>query len=104
MEVTLRTPLGQAPVIMLLVTVDNAILGSSGPGLSNISISFEVGLNGRMSVIDLTGLLEESNPETQDGQENELLELQKKMSRVLETSQDIGILVEWVLRWKRQRS
>jgi hypothetical protein len=28
----------------------------------------------------------------------------KKIARVLEVSQDLGILVEWVLRWLQQRT
>ena len=99
-DVTLRAPLGQAPIIMLLFTVNEAHSGNSLPPWetesSNISISFEIGLNGRISVLDTAGLVEDES----EGD----MELRKKISRVLETSQDIGILIEWVLRWKRQHS
>lgn len=103
-DVTLRAPLGQAPAIMLLFTVNDAHLGSSAAagetGLSTMSISFEIGPNGRITVVDTAGLSEE--PDAENGQKDGALELRKKITRVLETSQDIGILVEWVLRWKRQ--
>jgi hypothetical protein len=107
-DVTLRAPLGQAPLIMLLFTVGQTALAASSTGksgLKSISISFEVGLNGRISVVETAGLLDEVNTEGDaggtEGQDNEAL-LRGKMSRVLETSQDIGILIEWVLRWRRQ--
>ncbi|KAG2418179.1 hypothetical protein HFD88_001280 [Aspergillus terreus] len=111
-DVTLRTQLGQAPVIMLLFTANDS---TSDPKSSNdagvfrkVSISLEIGLNGRVSVVDMTGLLDD-DADTQDakeadGQKNEASELQSKMARVLEISQDIGILVEWVLRWAQQRN
>ncbi|PYH90998.1 hypothetical protein BO71DRAFT_61629 [Aspergillus ellipticus CBS 707.79] len=112
-DVTLRTQLGQAPVIMLLFTVDNTdgapepVRGE--PTLSKVSISLEVGLNGRIAVVDMTGLLDDdssgadSMDQAADGQKSEAFELQTKIARVLELSQDIGTLVEWILRWARQR-
>ncbi|KAL2862648.1 RNA polymerase II mediator complex middle subunit MED1 [Aspergillus lucknowensis] len=113
-DVTLRTQIGQAPMIMLLFTVKHP--GSSTETrfedfpLSKISISFEVGLNGRVSVVDVAGLLDDQGNPTDDANVDDaqathdpIHELQSKLARVLETSQDIGILVEWVLRWLRQR-
>ena len=110
-DITLRTQLGQAPMIMLLFSGDHGD-GNATAGMktSTISISFEVGLNGRITVVDTGGLLDMKSTsdgkqaESSTGPESEDAELRKKISRVLETSQDLGILVEWVLRWKRQRS
>ena len=109
-EVTLRTQLGQAPVIMLLFALGNSD-GSSQPvnleaALSKVSISLEVGLNGRVAVVDMTGLLDDDGTTANSMHEqvqSETLELQAKIAKVLEMSQDIGILVEWMLRWARQR-
>ncbi|KAE8383508.1 mediator of RNA polymerase II transcription subunit 1-domain-containing protein [Aspergillus bertholletiae] len=110
-DVTLRTQLGQAPVVMLLFTV-NDLPGSAEPAeekttISKVSVSLEVGLNGRISVVDMTGLLDHSSSlgdmDGADGQKNEVIELQNKIARVLEISQDIGTLVEWILRWLQQR-
>ncbi|KAL6232704.1 hypothetical protein BDW75DRAFT_15960 [Aspergillus navahoensis] len=110
-DVTLRTQLGQAPLIMLLFTVNCASSSGHGPEdlVSKVSIAFEIGLNGRVSVVEITGLLDDENgstdgasPETEVA-EDPTHELQGKLAHVLETSQDIGILVEWVLRWVRQR-
>ncbi|KAL4972741.1 mediator of RNA polymerase II transcription subunit 1-domain-containing protein [Aspergillus desertorum] len=110
-DVTLRTQLGQAPLIMLLFTVNCASPSRQGPEdlISKVSISFEVGLNGRISVVEVTGLLDDENGPTDDGSsvtqaaEDSTRELQGRLADVLETSQDIGILVEWVLRWVHRR-
>ncbi|KAE8417005.1 mediator of RNA polymerase II transcription subunit 1-domain-containing protein [Aspergillus pseudocaelatus] len=112
-DVTLRTQLGQAPVVMLLFTVNDppgsAASAKEKTTISKVSVSLEVGLNGRVSVVDMTGLLDHSSSlgdmdvQMTDGQKNEVIELQNKIARVLEVSQDIGTLVEWILRWMQQR-
>lgn len=110
-DVTLRT-IGQAPMIMLLFTVDHPSSAESKPEdvvLTKASISFEIGINGRVSVVDVTGLLGDENntlnDANADGQTTagSTNELRSKLAYVLETSQDIGVLVEWVLRWARQQ-
>ncbi|KAL4881702.1 mediator of RNA polymerase II transcription subunit 1-domain-containing protein [Aspergillus karnatakaensis] len=113
-DVTLRTQLGQAPVIMLLFPVNRPV--SSQPNSADLhskaSINFEIGLNGRVSVVDVTGLLDDESNPTNDASSGsksteklleQTLDLQSKLAQVLETSQDIGILVEWVLRWIRHQ-
>lgn len=107
-DITLRTQLGQAPVIMLLFTINDASIGNDY--LKTFSISFEVGLNGHIIVVDTSGLWEEpvsgeDRPEGADigDQKDEASEMPKKIARALEVSQDLGILVEWVLRWRRQQ-
>ncbi|KAE8328321.1 mediator of RNA polymerase II transcription subunit 1-domain-containing protein [Aspergillus sergii] len=112
-DITLRTQLGQAPVVMLLFTVNDppgsAESAKEETTISKVSVSLEVRLNGRVSVVDMTGLLEHSSSlgdmdvQMTDGQKNEVIELQNKIARVLEISQDIGTLVEWILRWMQQR-
>ncbi|KAL5001554.1 mediator of RNA polymerase II transcription subunit 1-domain-containing protein [Aspergillus recurvatus] len=110
-DVTLRTQLGQAPLIMLLFTANRASSSGLGPEdlVSKVSIAFEIGLNGCVSVVEMTGLLNGENGSTDDASsdtqaaEDSTRELQGKLAHVLETSQDIGILVEWVLQWVRQR-
>ncbi|KAL3437857.1 mediator of RNA polymerase II transcription subunit 1-domain-containing protein [Aspergillus tetrazonus] len=110
-DVTLRTQLGQAPLIMLLFTVNRASSSIHNPehSVSKVSIAFEIRLNARVSVVEVTGLLDDessstnnASPDTQAA-EDSTRELQAKLAYVLETSQDIGVLVEWVLRWVRQR-
>ncbi|KAL3461008.1 mediator of RNA polymerase II transcription subunit 1-domain-containing protein [Aspergillus heterothallicus] len=102
-DVTLRMQLGQAPLIMLLFTAGHHLEPSSADGdfpLIKVSISFEVGLNGQVSVVDVTGLLDDED----NAANASIRELQGKLAQVLETSQDIGVLVEWVLRWVRRRN
>ncbi|KAL2821187.1 mediator of RNA polymerase II transcription subunit 1-domain-containing protein [Aspergillus granulosus] len=111
-DVTLRTQLGQAPMIMLLFTANRPTPPDSAYeelSFTKVSISFEVGLNGRVSVVDMTGLLDDEDNSANDASGNTQAadeptrELQSKLAQVLETSQDIGIFVEWVLRWVRRR-
>ncbi|PLB50332.1 glutamine synthetase [Aspergillus steynii IBT 23096] len=103
-DVTLRTQLGQPPVIMLLFAVDDTRPGVPSspmgrPVLSKVSVSLEVGVNGRITIVDMTGLLDDDTPAGADGTKSEATELQSKIARVFEVSQDIGILVEWILQW-----
>lgn len=107
-DVTLRTQLGQAPALMLLLTVpDLSTQWTSEP--KQISICVEIGVNGRISTVDSAGLLdpEISGDTDMQGIEDStsgVQELHRKIARVLEISQDLGTLIEWVLRWLRQRS
>lgn len=111
-DITLRTQLGQAPVLMLLIATNDSNQTIENNQLSRISISFEVGLNGRISVVDTSGLWDdESSSHKADEQEvdnqtqkNEASELPRKISRALEVSQDLGVLVEWVLRWRQRKN
>ncbi|KAJ5679604.1 hypothetical protein N7462_007848 [Penicillium macrosclerotiorum] len=112
-DVTLRTQLGQAPALMLLIT-DPGESGTAGNFVRDpvqISICFEIGLNGRISVVDSTGLMREEcgdgadlQMQGTDSSNPKLQDIHKKVARTLEISQDLGILVEWVLRWQRQRA
>lgn len=116
-DVTLRTQLGHAPALMLLLTIPGENDPTSSeftqpvPESRQISICFEVGLNGRISTVDLAGLLDEETTDDGDAEMqgadktgSSAQEMRKKISRVLEISQDLGILVEWVLRWLRERA
>ncbi|KAJ5086778.1 hypothetical protein NUU61_008085 [Penicillium alfredii] len=115
-DVTLRSQLGQPPALMLFITPpDHKSEGTSSDNSMSepreISICFEIGLNGRISVARTTGLfgddtgdsgdtemqrMDNSSPSVQDSQ--------KKIARVLEVSQDLGVVVEWVLRLLRQQT
>lgn len=109
-DMTLRTQIGQAPALMLLVTDSSNNAKKSGREPVQVSVCFEVGLNGRISVVDVAELKGQSG----DGGDTEmqgtdaagpkLQDMHEKIARVLEISQDLGILVEWVLRWLRQRA
>lgn len=114
-DVTLRIQLGQAPALMLLIT-DQKNYNESRPDTTQsiqtprqIAICFEVGLNGQISVVEAAGLVDgEAGGDTEmqgmDNLDSGLQDVQKKIARVLEVSQDLSILVGWVLRWMQQRA
>ncbi|CAG8132042.1 unnamed protein product [Penicillium olsonii] len=105
-DVTLRTQLGQAPALMLLIT-DQKIPNEETPQVQRpcqIAICVEVGLNGQVSVVETAGLTNcgsggDSEMQGTDDSGSGAGEIQKQIARVLELSQDLGILVEWILRW-----
>ncbi|KAJ5662327.1 uncharacterized protein N7477_009943 [Penicillium maclennaniae] len=110
-DVTLRTQLGQAPALILLITDPGQSAGGCVLEPVQLAICIEVGLNGRISVVDSSGLGADNHQDGGDAEmqgtespEESLQEIHKKIARVLEISQDLGILVEWVLRWLRQRA
>ncbi|OOQ87225.1 glutamine synthetase [Penicillium brasilianum] len=108
-DVTLRTQIGQSPALMLLVTDSSTNAEEAVVKPVQLSICAEVGLNGRITVVDvaeLTGQSGDSGDAEMQGTDAagpKLQEMHEKIARVLEISQDLGILVEWVLRWLRQR-
>ncbi|KAJ5809956.1 uncharacterized protein N7503_002174 [Penicillium pulvis] len=105
-DVTLRSQLGQSPALMLLITNPGKNIGSVDKFVREsvqVSLCFEVGLNGCISVVDSSGLNatngDAGDTEMQGTDDKPSLQnIHKKIARVLETSQDLGILVEWVLR------
>ncbi|KAJ5482815.1 hypothetical protein N7539_006261 [Penicillium diatomitis] len=110
-EVTLRTPIGQAPALMLLVTDSkNFPPGAFENEPVQVSLSFEVGLNGRITVIDAVHVGgsrhegEDTEMQGADPARPSLYAIREKLAQVLEISQNLGILVEWVLRWLRKRA
>lgn len=92
-DITLRTLYGQAPLIMLLISIPDAAART----FTMVSIQFEVRLNGRIKVNQVVGLLDNDNV-MQGGTEPtpEMQKLHEEVRLVLETTEDIGILVEWV--------
>ncbi|KAJ5172969.1 hypothetical protein N7492_005562 [Penicillium capsulatum] len=113
-DVTLRTQLGQAPALMLLITDPGEDGGNSAREPAQVSLSCEIGSNGRIAVVESAGLAkteagvagEPGDTEMQGTDESgsKLQDLHRKIARVLEISQDLGILVEWILHWLRQRA
>lgn len=65
---------------MLLITVPE----SRTKGPANVSLDLEIRLNGRVKVTQVSGLGE--NDKTTN-----------RLNRVLETSEDLGVLVEYVI-------
>ncbi|KAJ5544696.1 hypothetical protein N7461_007000 [Penicillium sp. DV-2018c] len=110
-DVTLRVQLGQAPALMLLITDQRVQKENTGTDGSvqipkQIAICFEVGLNGRISVVETAGLVDDERGDDTEmqGAGQSLPDIQRKIVRVLEVSQDLSILVEWVLRRMQRAS
>lgn len=109
-DVTLSPQMERPPALMILITDPSG--GSKEPWREpvRVSICFHIGLNGRVSVEDSSGLGKDGNEEGSDAEMqgtdevgSKLRDIHRKLARVLEISQDLGIVVEWVLRWVRQR-
>ncbi|KAH8701933.1 mediator of RNA polymerase II transcription subunit 1-domain-containing protein [Talaromyces proteolyticus] len=88
-DMTLRTQVAQPPLIMLLITIPKARLTRSQTGARKVSINFEIRLNGRIHVTDVSGLGGDNTPQRSKAQQ--------RLSGVLETAEDLGVLVEYVV-------
>lgn len=83
-DITLRTQVGQAPLIILSITL---------PGTrQKASVIFEIRLNGRVNVVQVSNL---AGPESHNDQS--MAKIHKRLNRVLEVSEDLSILVEYVV-------
>lgn len=83
-DITLRTQVGQAPLIILSITLPET--------KQKASVSFEIRLNGRVNIVQVSGL---AGRETQNDQS--MAKIHKRLKRVLEVSEDLSILVEYVV-------
>ncbi|KUL92306.1 hypothetical protein ZTR_02423 [Talaromyces verruculosus] len=83
-DITLRTQVGQAPLIILSITLPET--------RQKASVSFEIRLNGRVNVVQASGL---AGLESQNDQS--MAKIHKRLNRVLEVSEDLSILVEYVV-------
>jgi hypothetical protein len=93
-DITLRTQVGQAPLVMLFITVPEKASDPMTPGLNlqRVFVSFEIKLNGCVNVTQVTGMGEPADEETP-----ETSKLYKKLNSVLEISEDLSVLVEYVV-------
>lgn len=102
-DITLRTQFGQAPLVMLLITLPETNADDQEKGfeskLHRVYISFEIKLNGYVNVTQVTGLggvhLDKDQPKSEATPE--MLKLYKKLNRILEISEDLSVLVEYVV-------
>lgn len=90
-DMTLRTQVGQAPLIILSITQPET--------RQKASVSFEIRPNGRVNVVQGSGL---TGPENASDQSMD--KVYKKLNRVLEVSEDLSILVEYVVSQLRGMS
>lgn len=81
-DITLRTQVGQAPSIMLAITLPET--------RQKASVNFEIRLNGRVNVLQVSGLAGPQNDQS-------MAKVHKKLNRAVEVSEDLGVLVEYVV-------
>jgi hypothetical protein len=91
-DVTLRVPGVSPPYILLLFLPEI--------GKPSITMNIVIGLNGHISVTDSSGIWENI---TTTPTEKQVQDLHSKLARVLETAEDLGILIEWTQNWMREQ-
>lgn len=96
-DITLRTQVGQAPLIMLSITLPETKAegqeNTSDRKSQKVFISFEIRLNGRVNVVQVSGLGENETNVENPGTSK----FHKKLNRVVEVSEDLSVLVEYVV-------
>lgn len=113
-DVSLRTPFSSAPSILLLfnvptternknnkpeTTTTGSVLSKSKP----VTITIEIGLGGRIKITSITGLWgTTSSSDDKIPTDDEAKKVRSTLAKVLERSDDMGMLVEWVIRWVRR--
>ncbi|EEH45384.2 uncharacterized protein PADG_01534 [Paracoccidioides brasiliensis Pb18] len=104
-DISLRTPISSPPSLMLLFNAPN-----EGPNAidnpKTVTINVDIGPNGNITVSGVSGICNRDNnkkqPNTPASQGN-LWKLSEKLAKVLQTSEDLGLLVEWALKWMRKQ-
>lgn len=91
-DLSLRVPSSATPSILLLFLPDL--------NTPSITMNIDIGPNGKISVPDTSGIWE--NAQSKPSAE-QVEDLHGKLARVLEISEDLGVVVEWTLRWIRKR-
>ncbi|WEW60882.1 hypothetical protein PRK78_006370 [Emydomyces testavorans] len=112
-DISLRTPMSFSPSMLLVFSVDedpNAEHSTSRtPSMQTASrqvmINVDIGLNGDINIPQISGVWPEDGVDdmVSDEREAEKRKLCMQIARVLETCEDYGMLIEWVLRWMRKR-
>lgn len=114
-DVSLRTPLSFSPSILLVFSVDeNVITGDSTSGTSlasksntsrQIMLNIDIGVNADICVSQVSGLwlgYDDDDDDDDDGRDQANTKFRKQIAKVLEVCEDLGMLVEWILRWLRK--
>ncbi|KAK2791055.1 hypothetical protein FQN51_002265 [Onygenales sp. PD_10] len=108
-DISLRTPMSASPSIILLFNVpEEKPDGCTANNPKTITINVDIGPNGSITVSHVSGL---PNPDTTDISAEMLGDapmaeskgFNQKLAKVLQTSEDLGLLVEWVLKWIRKQ-
>ncbi|KKZ62905.1 hypothetical protein EMCG_02750 [[Emmonsia] crescens] len=109
-DISLRTPISTSPSLLLLFNAPNRAPNALMDNPKTITINVDIGLNGNITVSRVAGMCDDR--ENNEGREEtlgdapgteETRELSRKLATVLQTSEDLGLLVEWVLKWMRKQ-
>ncbi|KAI1969745.1 hypothetical protein LOZ51_003059 [Ophidiomyces ophidiicola] len=109
-DISLRTPIGGVPSIIVVFSVDETLLNNE-PTLpyavsemtpQTVMMNVEIRLNGTISISEVSGLWQDEHDD--DKTEAERKTFCAKASKVLETCEDVGLLIEWVVRWMRKQN
>lgn len=112
-DVSLKIPLSSCPYILLLFNLlePNPQAASSTEPVSEtlrtVTVRIDIGLNGCITVPSVSGVCASSNSDTPaQPVEYEMAtqKLREKLARVLETCEDLGLLVEWLIKWIRKQN
>ncbi|KMP08699.1 hypothetical protein DIZ76_016474 [Coccidioides immitis] len=113
-DISLRTPMSLPPTVLLVFNIneDNQMRSSdSAPLLTRIAsrqvmIGADIGLNGEINISHISGILPSNATDYTSNEkcEDEKRKLRSQIARVLETCEDLGMLVEWVLKWIRKHT
>jgi hypothetical protein len=101
-DISLRTPiLSQSPpsILLLINTPEEA---------ATVTVNIEIGPNGQINVSNISGPCGNYDHGNTNGSftehpRAESQELRDTLAKVLETCEDLGLLIEWVLRWFRRQ-
>ncbi|KMU87509.1 hypothetical protein CIHG_05305 [Coccidioides immitis H538.4] len=113
-DISLRTPMSLPPTVLLVFNINehNQMRSSdSAPLLTRIAsrqvmIGADIGLNGEINISHISGILPSNATDYTSNEkcEDEKRKLRSQIARVLETCEDLGMLVEWVLKWIRKHT
>ncbi|OJD12684.1 hypothetical protein ACJ73_09313 [Blastomyces percursus] len=106
-DISLRTPISGPPSLLLLFNAPSGDPNNIMENPTTITINVDIGLNGNITVSRVAGMCDgrsnNGGGPTDDAPGVESRDLSRKLARVLQTSEDLGMLVEWVLKWMRKQ-
>ncbi|PGH15295.1 hypothetical protein AJ79_02460 [Helicocarpus griseus UAMH5409] len=110
-DISLRTPISASPSLLLLFNAPNETPHETSDTVmenpKTITINVDIGPNGNITVSRVAGVFNTVNNEERsrdDISATVARELAQKLAKVLQTSEDLGMLVEWVLKWMRKQN
>ncbi|PGH09106.1 hypothetical protein GX51_00860 [Blastomyces parvus] len=98
-DISLRTPISGPPSLLLLFNAPDREPNLPTENPITITINVDIGLNGNITVSRVAGMCDDRSSNAGGPTDDDP---SRKLARVLQTSEDLGMLVEWVLKWMRK--